>query len=155
MNERGCDLDIPVAGAGTDQLPKGVIVGRAAVRVAGTVLLNRADKDRPGIDGLSPADRRAQKVSVAKRYIRDWDFRADRLRRVRHRDGRVRKRGAADHAEQVKPEMQKALDPDCLCHGASALKLTRFRSLPIGDVQCAGLVVPSRQRGAHAGIHAA
>ena len=51
------DANGAVARAGTDKLLEGLVVGRAAIGIAGAVLLDRSDVDRLGAYHLRPTDR--------------------------------------------------------------------------------------------------
>src|SRR5580698_3739885 len=77
MDEWSNDFDVCVFCSGADKLLKGLIIGRTAVRVAGTVLLDGADKDFFCAQNLGPADSSRKKVRIAERDVGDGDFRAD------------------------------------------------------------------------------
>ena len=61
------------AGSHRNQLIKNTIIFRAAVRVAGTVRLDRADIDSVRADDLGPGDCNRKKVGVTEGNIAGWD----------------------------------------------------------------------------------
>src|ERR1700760_2047284 len=79
MDERRGNFDVSVARAGADKLLKSLIIGRTAVRIAGTVLLHRPDQDGLRAQDLGPADGGRQEMRVAKRYVGDRNLRPDGL----------------------------------------------------------------------------
>ena len=96
-----------------DKLLKGGVVGGSAVRVAGAVLLDRADVDLRGSENLGPTDRRGEKMGVAEGDVGDGDLAgggsgfAEVGSRVGDGDREVGEGGAADAAEEIDAEMQE------------------------------------------------
>src|SRR5260370_22152265 len=77
MDERCHDLDVSVFRAHFDELVERLVVRRPAVGIAGAVLLDGAYKDLLGPENLGPADRRREKVSIAKGDVGDGNLRAN------------------------------------------------------------------------------
>src|ERR1700676_1306315 len=87
------------------QLLKNLVILRAAIRVAGTVLRHRPNVNSPRPDRLCPSHRHRNKMRIAKRHVRDRNRTSLRPRRTqfifRHRDLRIRKRRPANRPKMI------------------------------------------------------
>src|SRR6516164_5633529 len=96
-----------------DQLLKHAVILRPAIRVPGAVFLHGADVNRSCADGLGPAHRRAQKVSIAEGHVGYGDGASrSRLHQLilGHSNPRVCERGSADCAKMVELDHQPLSD---------------------------------------------
>ena len=147
MDEGRDDPDGAVPCAGADELIEGVVVGRPAIRVAGAILLDRADKDGCRAEDLGPTDGGGKKVRVAEGDVGDGNFGPGAVGRslielglagVRGRggdgDGWVGKGGAADAAEEAGTKGKEVAETDGGGHGLGGAELAGLGALAIADV---------------------
>src|SRR4051794_4911026 len=108
MDERSDDYDVSLAGSCLNQTLKCLVILRAAIRVAGAILLYRADKDLFRADHLRPTHRRREKMRVAEGDVSDWYGSAYHLAGggIGHRNGGIRKRRTAYFSEYADAERQ-------------------------------------------------
>lgn len=155
MDERRGDFDASIPRAGADELLKRLIIGRPAVRISGTVLLDRPDEDSVGAKDFRPAYCGGKEVSVAERHVGHGNGFANELvlGSFGYGDGRVSKRGASDVAEEVDFEAQEVAEPKCFGDGAGGLQLPVLGALSIAEVKSVGIVIAGGERGTDGGVH--
>src|SRR5208337_4024348 len=117
------------------QLLKHAVVFRPAIGVAGTVFRDRADVDGLGANGLRPAHRDAQKMSIAKRHVGHGNLASTGSRSAQlilwYRNSLIRQGRAADGTEMIQ------LDDEPLAHAVEIgnllerAPLALLRSLPV------------------------
>src|SRR5882762_2405041 len=106
------DANVAFLRALLNEQVKGVIVGRAAVGVAGGVLFDRSYQDGGGADDLCPTDGGREEVGVTEGNVGDRDLIADMsvvCRCVRNGDIFVGKGRSADLTKEVHLQWEQLL----------------------------------------------
>jgi len=160
--DEGCEyLDGAVAGAGSDELLEGLVVGGAAVGIAGAILLDGPDDDVGGAEDFGPADGGGEEVGVAEGDVGDGDGFAYWLGvgcvmgRNGDSDVGVGEGGSADLSEDVDAEGQELDAAEGMGDGAGALEFALLGALAVAEVEGVGVEVAGGEGGADGGVHAA
>src|SRR5207248_259276 len=102
-------FDATSFGSGFDYPIKCLIIGGSAIRVAGTVLLDRTNIYLRRAQHFRPTDRCRQEMGIAKGNVSDRNIAADQVG-LRHRDVRVCERGSTYLPEGIVLDNQSLPD---------------------------------------------
>src|SRR3974390_648121 len=123
--------------ASANQLLKHAVIFRPAIRIPGAVFLHGADVNRTCADGLGPAHRGAQKVSIAEGHVGYGDGARPRLHQLilGYLNLRVCERGAADCPKMVELDHQPLSDAVKIGNLLKGAPFSLLRPLAIACVE--------------------
>jgi hypothetical protein len=142
-----------VSGAGSDSSTKSLTESLSTIGIAGTVLLNYPNVYGFSINGFSPGDTQAEKVSISEGDICDWDcFRIEVC--IRNRDRRVCQGRTTDRREEscINDKPISRTDSIVIRDSVKRLELTGLSSLAVLEVEESKIVIFCRDCGRYAAV---
>ena len=119
---------------------EGLVIGRAAVRISRTVLLDSANIDFFRSQHLGPTDRDREKMGIAEGDVSDRDVVADGVR-LGHGDIGIGQGRASDGAQGFVSHQQAVTYAQAVADSQECVTLALFGALPIADVNCGRLEI--------------